>query len=90
MQDNISIQLRNALQNMVVASKKIESAEKNISMAEKGNNIAKSRYNTGQGTLLEVNDSEVALTQARLNFYRAIYDYKIAKFEHEKIVGDIN
>ena len=90
LQDNISIQLKNALQNMVVASKRIESAEKNISMAERGNNIAKSRYNTGQGTLLEVNDSEVALTQARLNFYRAIYDYKIAKFEHEKIVGDIN
>lgn len=90
LEDNISIQLKNALQNMVVASKKVESAEKNISMAERGNNIAKSRYNTGQGTLLEVNDSEVALTQARLNFYRAIYDYKIAKFEYEKIVGDIN
>ncbi len=87
MKDNLCIQLTNGYQNMKVALEKIQSVKKNISMAEKGYEIAKTRYNSGQGTLLEVNDSELALTQARLNYIQAVYDFKIAKSEYEKIIS---
>ena len=35
-----------------------------------------------------MNDAELALTQARLNFNQAIYDYMIAKADLEKTLGN--
>jgi len=40
--------------------------------------ISQKRYDTGAGTWLEMNDAELALTQARLNFNQSIYDYMVA------------
>ena len=36
---------------------------------------------------IEMNDSELALTQAKLNFNQAIYDYMVAKADLEKVLG---
>ena len=57
-----------------------------MELAEKGYKIAKTRYQTGSGTQLEVNDADVSLLRARLNRVQAIYDYLIAKTDLEEIV----
>ena len=55
--------------------------------AEKGYHISEKRYQTGEGTLIELNDADVALLQARLNYNQAIYDFMAAKAELDKMNG---
>lgn len=40
-----------------------------------------------RGLCSKMNDSELALTQAKLNFNQAIYDYMVAKADLEKVLG---
>jgi outer membrane protein TolC len=58
-----------------------------VLQAEKGREIARKRYEVGKGTILELNDSEVALVQAQLTYHQAIYDYLIAKADLDQVLG---
>ena len=68
--------------------KKFDAAQKGVEQAERGYMISQKRYATGAGTWLEMNDAELALTQARLNFNQSIYDYMVAKADLEKVLGN--
>lgn len=84
---NLSLQVRNAYTNMQKSLEQIDSNREGVHQAERGYNIAQTRYNTGSGTLLELNDAEVALTQAKLNLNQAMYDYLVAQTEYNRILG---
>lgn len=68
---------------------RIKGLDKTILQAEEGYKIAKTRLENNLATLLEVNDAELALRQAKLNRLQAIYDYKVAYTELETITGRI-
>ncbi len=87
LEDNLRIQLDNALKKLNVAVEKSTKASRNVELAERGFEIAKTRYTSGQGTLMEVNDSEMALTRARFNLLQAKYEILMAIIEYEKYVG---
>jgi outer membrane protein TolC len=84
---NLRLAVKQSLDNMATCVKRFDAAQKGVKQAEKGYAIAQKRYETGSGTLLELNDSELALTQSKLNFYQAIYDYMVAKAELDKVLG---
>jgi outer membrane protein TolC len=84
---NLQLVVRQSLDNMNTCVKRYNAARKGVEQAERGYMIAQKRYDTGAGTLLEMNDAELAMTQAKLNFNQAIYDYITAKSELEKITG---
>jgi outer membrane protein TolC len=84
---NLQLALKQFADNMNTCVKRFDAAQKGVEQAELGYSIARKRYDIGAGTLLEVNDSELAMTQARLNFNQAIYDYMTAKSELEKTLG---
>jgi outer membrane protein len=88
--DNLGIQLDNVLNTMVVAVEKSNTAQGTVDMAERGYQIARVRYDTGQGTLLEMNDSELALTQARFNLLQAKHELLKAQAEYKKFIGKSN
>ena len=75
------------LDNMSASTEQVVSNRENIVQAEKGRLIALKRYEVGQGTILELNDSEVALTQAQLVYNQSIFDYLISKAELDKVLG---
>lgn len=54
-------------------------------LAEQGVAIARGRYQVGTATLLELNDAEMALTQAALNYLKAEFDYIKLRLDLEKI-----
>ncbi len=87
---NLKLSIKQSLDNMSTCVKRFDAAQKGIMQAEKGYAIAQKRYDTGAGTLLELNDSELALTQSKLNFNQAIYDYMVAKSELDKVLGKTN
>ena len=87
MEDNLNVQLENILRSMSIAVEKSVNARSTVEMADRGYRIARTRYDTGQGTLLEVNDSELALTQARFNLLQAKHEILQAHTEYIKFIG---
>ena len=85
---NLQLAVRQHLDNMNTCIKRFNAAQKGIEQAERGYAISQKRYDTGAGTWLEMNDAELALTQARLNFNQSIYDYMVAKADLEKVLGN--
>ncbi|MDR3142295.1 MAG: TolC family protein [Tannerellaceae bacterium] len=84
---NLQLVVRQSLDNMNTCVKRYGAARKGVEQAGRGYMIAQKRYDTGAGTLLEMNDAELAMTQAKLNFNQAIYDYVTAKSDLEKTLG---
>ena len=87
-ENNLSLALKNSLNEMNRAKIQLESDKEAVMQAKKGYEIAKVRYSTGTGTLLELNDTEVALTRSQLNLNQTIYDFIKARNEYEKVTGD--
>lgn len=75
------------LDNMSASSEQLSSNEVNVKQALKGREIARKMYEVGKGTILELNDSEVALVQAELAFNQAIYDFLVAKSDYTRVIG---
>ncbi len=91
LENNLGLAVKNSLNEMKRAKIQLESDKETVNQAMKGYEISKVRYNTGVGTILELNDSEVALTRSKLNLNQTIYDYIKAKNEYEKVIGcDVN
>lgn len=86
-QRNLQLAIRQCIDNMNTCVKRFDASQKGVEQARRGYMISQKRYETGAGTLLEMNDSELALTQAKLNFNQAIYDYMVAKADLEKVLG---
>ena len=76
---------------MLKYSEKEKAAAKQISGAEmqakKAVVIAEKRYDVGKGTVLELNSSQVSLTQAQLTYNQSIYDYLVAKADLDQVLG---
>lgn len=83
----VDMQVQSYLDNMSASSEQVMSNKEGILQAQKGRDIAQKRYEVGKGTILELNDSEVALTEASLTYNQSIYDYLIAKAELDKVLG---
>lgn len=84
----ISMQARSCQDNMKACAEQVASNREAILQAEKGREIAGKRYEIGKGTILELNNSEVSLTQAKLTYSQAIYNYLAAKADLDKVIGD--
>lgn len=84
---SLQLAIRQYMDNMATCIKRFDAAKKGVEQAERGYTIAQKRYDTGAGTLLELNDADLAMTSARLNFNQAIYDYVNAKSDLERTLG---
>lgn len=84
---NLQLAVRQSMDKMKTCVKQFDAAQKGVEQAIKGYEISVKRFDTGAGTLLELNDSQLALTQARLNLNQSIYNYMVAKATLEKTLG---
>lgn len=83
----LNMQVQTYQDNMLASTEQLASNKESVAQAEKGRLIAEKRYEVGRGTILELNSSEVALTQARLTYNQAIYDYLTAKADLNHVLG---
>lgn len=86
-QRNLMVGIRQYVDQMRTSIQQYQSSEKSVAQARKGYDIAVKRYDTGAGTLLEVNDSQLALTQSQLNSSQAIYTFLVAKAQLDETLG---
>jgi len=90
LRENLSLSAQNSINEMTRAKIQLESDKEAARQAKKGYEIAKVRYSTGVGTVLELNDTEVALTRSQLKLNQTLYDFLKAKNELEKVLGTEN
>lgn len=88
--DRLQVQLQSVLYSITQAKERITVQDKAVSQAQRGYQIAVSRYNNGLGTQLEVNDANLELTRARLNYAQAVYDYLQAMVDYRQLTGALS
>lgn len=74
-------------ENMVSTVAAIESNRQAVEQATKAVSISAKRYEVGKGTVLELNQSETALTQAELTYNQSIYNYLSNRADLEYTLG---
>lgn len=85
--ENMDVQAQTQLSNLTQAREQMTANEATKTQAEKGYKIAKTRYDVGAGTIVELNSAQMALLQADMNFSQSIYDYMSALADYEQIIG---
>ena len=83
----LAMQQQSYLNSMAASAEQVVSNKEAIAQAQKGRDIAEKLYEVGRGTVLELNSAEVALTQAKLTYTQAIFDYLSAKADLDKLQG---
>lgn len=76
--------------NFDLINKNIEqviATQSSVELARKGHDITLKRYETGMGTIVDVNAAALAVLNAELQNRNAIYDYLAAKADLEKVLG---
>lgn len=84
----LHMQVQSCLDNMAASVEQMGSNKESVIQAEKGRMIAEKRYDVGKGTMLELNNSEIVLTQALLAYNQAIYDYLVAQADLDYLYGE--
>lgn len=83
----LRIAIRQCLNTMDTAVKSYSSALSAVESAAKAYDIASKSYSVGKNTLTDLNDAQLALTQARLTSSQAVYNYLVAKANLESHIG---
>lgn len=90
--ENIERQLRvgvvQYLNNMQTSVKKFHSSSATVGQAQRGYDIAVKRYEVGSGTLVDIDNSQLSLTQAELSRNQSIYNFLTAKVALDKVLGN--
>ena len=76
--------------NYDLINKNIEqvvATQSSVELARRGHEITLKRYETGMGTIVDVNAAALAVLNAELQYRNAIYDYMAAKADLEKVLG---
>lgn len=89
--ENTERQLRVAIvqyvNKMDTSVKQFHSANATVDQAQRGYDISVKRYEVGSGTLVEVDNSQLALTQAELSRNQSVYNFLTSKVALDKVLG---
>lgn len=77
--DAVELEVRTDYLNLREAEKRITTTQVAVASAEEDYHIAVVRYQAGVGTNIDVMDAQEALTQAKTNYYQALYNYNTSK-----------
>lgn len=77
---SVYTQLKDAYARIPVAHSAVQKAQENYELTS-------GRYRVGYGNVIELKDAQAALTSAKSNYYKTIYDYNCAKANLERAIG---
>ncbi len=88
LRENVRLQVQQAYQAMEAARERIEATASTVDRAERALEIAQTRFQNGLSTQVELNDAELAVTQARTNHVRALHAYAVARARLTAATGE--
>ena len=84
---NLRIGIRNFNDQMALCIKNYQAANATVEIAQKSYDISQKMYEVGKATMVELNDSQVALMQAQLTQAQAVYNFMVAKASLDELIG---
>lgn len=84
---SIRMQVDLAVDNIQLNVKQIASSEESVRQAEEAYRIICASFDLGTASYLDRRDSELSLTQSRLAYLQAIYNYLVARAALENLLG---
>ncbi len=85
---SISMQVDLAIDNIRLNVKQIASSSESVAEADSAHTIMEKSFGIGAASYLDLRDSELSLTRARLAYYQAIYNYLVAGSNLELLLGN--
>jgi outer membrane protein TolC len=85
--DGIKLEVQSAILNINQAKESLLSQQKNIEEAKESVRVAELSYTEGLVTITDVAAAQVALSEAQINYLRALYDYSVSQAQLEKAMG---
>lgn len=85
--DMLEFEVRQAILKLNEARESLLSQEKNVEQAQESLRIAELNFGEGLLTILDINQAQSALTQAKTNYSQALYDYVVAQAELDLAMG---
>lgn len=86
--DDVRLEVQGGLQAVEATAERIEASESNVRRAERALEIAQTRFRNGLSTQVELNDAELAATEARTNYAQALFDFNVALAGLRAALGD--
>lgn len=83
----LNMQMDVAMDNINKEAKQIETSAEGVRQAEKAHQIMQRSFEIGAATYLDLRDSELAETSAKLAYYQAIYNYLVSTSELDLLTG---
>jgi outer membrane protein TolC len=84
---SLQLSVRNSVELINKSIEQVVAADSSVKQARKGYEITQKRYETGAGTIVELNAAALTLTNTGLQYRNAIYDYLASKADLEKTLG---
>jgi outer membrane protein TolC len=85
--NSLNMQVDLALDNIKREDKQISVSEAGMQQADKAYSIMQKSFDIGSATYLDLRDSEVAKTTAKLSYYQSIYNYLVSVSELDYLLG---
>lgn len=85
---SVRMQVDLAKDNIRKNVRQIASNSEGVRQAVKAHSIMEKSFEIGAASYLDLRDADLALTQARLVYYQAIYNYLVANSELELLLGN--
>jgi outer membrane protein len=84
---DISREVEQAQSNVIETQERIQAAQVAVASAQENFRLAQGRFDAGVGTILELTDAQLALTQAQNTEAQALADYRIALARLDRAIG---
>ncbi|MBI1846425.1 MAG: TolC family protein [Candidatus Rokubacteria bacterium] len=84
---DISNQVEQSWSTVTEAQERIQAAQAAVASAQENFRLAQGRFDAGVGTILELTDAQLALTQAQNTEAQALADFKNALYALDRAVG---
>lgn len=86
-EDRIKLELKEALLALATAGKNIPTTQQAVEQGEENLRVSQERYKAQVTTITEVLDAQTRLTQARVNYFRALYNHHLAQARLVRAMG---
>jgi len=87
LKDYTILNVKSKLMELKRVESVLDAQKRTVQVAQRAYEIATIRYKEGAGSQIEIQNSDLALKQARVNEIQTTYSYIVTKFELEQILG---
>jgi outer membrane protein TolC len=87
-EDAVRLEVRSRWSDVESIAEEIDAARETVDLASQAYDIARARYRSGLSTLVELQDAELALVQARVSLSETLYRYNVAVAELDYSTGN--